>query len=473
MRNKFLSITTFALLNLTRVTHPLFVNVKLLSILSLAILSFVFFLIILPLPLQAQEQSSDSDGRIIVHTRSGLSFEERQNLHKKIAARQIEEIKDLNLDIVRVERDKVARALEELTRDPRVVYAEPDYKAFALEITNDPGIVNRLQWGMYKVKAADTGISAWYYSKGDGIKIAVLDTGIDPNHEDLGAKIVGSKNCTASNTTDDLYGHGTHVAGIAAAMTNNTKGVAGLGYNATLMNVKVLGDDGSGYYSWIANCIVWSADNGAKVINMSLGGPSKSKTLEDAVNYAWRKGVVVVAAAGNSGNSSPTYPAYYTNAIAVAATDGNDQKASWSSFGRWVDVAAPGASIYSTFPSHPYTLNKGLNYGYASGTSMATPHVAGLAALLWASPYNGSNSTVRGRIESTADKINGTGKYWTYGRINALTAVASNIPSPTPTYVLIPTATPTPTSAPAQNTGSSSLPWWCSRLPAICSRYYK
>ena len=126
---------------------------------------------------------------------------------------------------------------------------------------------------------------------------------------------------------DDVYGHGTHVAGIAAAMTNNGIGVAGLGYTSTIMNVKVLGDTGSGAYSGIASGIIWAADNGAEIINMSLGGSSTSSTLEDAINYAWSKGVVVVAAAGNSGNTTPFYPAYYTNCIAVAATDANDAKA--------------------------------------------------------------------------------------------------------------------------------------------------
>lgn len=190
------------------------------------------------------------------------------------------------------------------------------------------------------------------------------------------------------------------------------------------MNGKVLRDDGAGYYSWIANGIIWSADNGAKVINMSLGGSSRSRTLESAVNYAWNKGVVLTGAAGNSGNQSKTYPGAYKNVIAVAATNNKDQKASFSSYGaKWVDVAAPGVNIFSTFPNHPYTINKSLNYDFGSGTSMATPMTSAAAALIWATDYGTSASSVRSRLESTADKIPGTGTYWSAGRVNAAAAV--------------------------------------------------
>ncbi|GAI46832.1 unnamed protein product, partial [marine sediment metagenome] len=146
------------------------------------------------------------------------------------------------------------------------------------------------------------------------------------------------------------------------------------GYNSSLMNVKVLGDDGCGYYSWVAQGIIWAANNGADVINLSLSGSSFSSTLQQAVDYAWNHGVVVVAAAGNDGSSNRLYPAYYDNCIAVAATDANDNLASWSNYGSWVDVAAPG-SAYSTKPNG--------QYGYMAGTSMASPHVAGLAGLVF------------------------------------------------------------------------------------------
>ena len=218
------------------------------------------------------------------------------------------------------------------------------------------------------------------------------------------------------------------MAGIIGAITNNGVGVAGGCPDCVLMNGKVLNDDLNGSYSWYASGITWAADNGAKVINLSAGGSSPSKTLERAVNYAWNKGAVFVAAAGNSGGTSRLYPAYYPNAVAVAATDNRDQKASFSTYATWVDVAAPGANVFSTTPNHPFkneTINgRSKNYDYGSGTSMSSPMAAGVAALVWSTPYGTSNSSVRNRLQATADKIPGTGTYWSAGRVNAAGAVA-------------------------------------------------
>lgn len=401
---------------------------------SLFLQIFFVILLIVLLPYfvlnksSAQSPKDFAPDEILVKFKEGTPKEIKEKVHRGFGSQMKEKIEKLDVEVVKVPKDKVEEFVAKFKGKAEVEYAEPNYVATVFELTNDPGIVDKWQWGMYKVRAADSGPSAWNTSRSNSsVKVAILDTGIDQDHEDLAGKIVANQNCTDSSTDDDLYGHGTHVAGIAAAVTNNSLGVAGLGYDASLMNVKVLGDNGSGYYSWIANCLVWAADpnqGGAKVVNMSLGGPFSSKTLEAAVNYAWSKGVVIVAAAGNSGNASPTYPAYYKNVIAVAATDVNDKKASWSSFGKWVDVAAPGVEIYSTFPNHSNKIGK-TNYDYASGTSMATPHVAGLAALVWSTNYGTNNTNVRRQIEATADKITGTGKYWIYGRINTLNAVTS------------------------------------------------
>ncbi len=360
--------------------------------------------------------------QVLVKFKPGTPASDQALAHRQIGGQLKAEITALGVQVIGVQAGTVEAWVAAYGRNPNVEYAEPNYIAYAIGIPNDTYFGK--QWGMTKIRAPE----AWGVTTGNsGVKIAILDTGIYQNHEDLKGKIAGNRNFTNSPTVDDRYGHGTHVAGIAAAATNNGKGVAGVGYDSRLLNVKVLNDQGSGYYSWVANGIIWAADNGAKVINMSLGGSSSSSTLENAVNYAWSKGVVLVAAAGNSGNSSPLYPAYYKNCIAVAATDKNDAKASWSNFGEWVDVAAPGVDIFSTLPNHKNyisrTYGKSLNYDYLSGTSMATPHVAGLAALVWATGYGTSNASVRNRIESTADKIPGTGTYWTYGRINAYNAV--------------------------------------------------
>ncbi|HEY8152312.1 MAG TPA: S8 family serine peptidase, partial [Vicinamibacteria bacterium] len=218
--------------------------------------------------------------------------------------------------------------------------------------------------------------------------------------------------------------------GTIGACSNNATGVAGANWAVQLMGVKVLDYSGSGSLSAVASGIRWSADNGAKVINLSLGTSSPFKTLERAVNYAWNKGSVLACAAGNDGTGARTYPAAYTNCISVAATDENDAKADFSNYGAsWVDVAAPGVNILSTMQDQWDWCFLCYGYGYLegydalSGTSMATPHVAGLAALVWARGECTTNTCVRAKIESTADPIPGTGTYWKYGRVNYLSAV--------------------------------------------------
>jgi len=356
--------------------------------------------------------------RVLVKFKAGTDEAARHAIHSRHGGSVIGEIPQLGIQVVRIPAGKALEKATGYRGEKAIEFAEPDFVAEAIGVPNDPYLTN--QWGVTKIQAPQ----AWDVTTGDeSIKIAILDTGVDQDHEDLASKIVANKNFSSSGTVDDRYGHGTHVAGIAAASTNNGVGIAGVGYNCAIMNVKVLDDTGSGYYSWIANGIIWAADNGAKVISMSLGGSLASSTLESAVNYAWSKGVVLVAAAGNDGKTTPVYPAYYANCIAVAATDQNDVKASWSNYGSWVDVAAPGVNIFSTLPNHTNKIGI-LNYGSLSGTSMATPQVAGLAGLVWATPYGTSNTNVRSRVESTADPIAGTGTYWQYGRINAYKAVA-------------------------------------------------
>jgi thermitase len=335
-----------------------------------------------------------------------------------------ETIPGIGVQVVTVPKGQAMARVKAYSSNARVAYAEPDFVVQAAGAPDDPYLSE--QWALTMVKAAD----AWGITVGrPDVTVAILDTGIDLDHPDLASKIISNVNFTTSPTVDGICSHGTHVAGIAAACTNNGIGIAGLGYSSSLMNVKVIGDDGLGYYSWVTKGVIWAADNGARVINLSLGGSSASSTLESAVNYAWNKGVVVVAAAGNDGNSTPCYPAYYTNCIAVAATDWCDNLASWSNRGDWVDVAAPGRYIYSTVANN--------SYDYMGGTSMASPHVAGLAALVFtvATDTNGNgrlNDEVRARIQATCDDIgvSGIGA----GRINAYKAVAGGTtipPAPT------------------------------------------
>ena len=364
------------------------------------------------------EVGSAGAEEILIKFRPDVNPSEMAQIHRQQGGRVRETIPSIGVQVVTIPSGQASEKIKGYSASSKVLYAEANYLATAI-YTPDDAYFDK-QWGLNKVQAPQ----AWDVTKGSsGINIAILDTGVDLDHPDLADKIVYNINFTTSATSDDLYGHGTHVAGIAAADTNNSVGVAGLGYSASIVNVKVLGDDGKGYYSWIAKGIIWAADYGASVINLSLGGSSASLTLEDAINYAWNKGTVVVAAAGNNGNSTPFYPAYYSNSIAVAATGASDNLASWSNRGEWVDVAAPGVSIYSTL--------KDSGYGYKSGTSMATPHTAGLAALVFTvvTDSNGNgllNDEVRSRIEGNCDDIGLSGIGW--GRINAFKAV-SGLPS--------------------------------------------
>ena len=267
------------------------------------------------------------------------------------------------------------------------------------------------QWAIQLIQAPEV----WQLTTGDpNIIVAILDTGIDRYQEDLEGKVVTEINFTDSPTSLDVRGHGTHISGIIAASNNNGKGVAGLAPESRLMNVKVADDSGQTYSKIVAKGLVWAADQGASVINLSLSFKEPSSELEAAIDYAWNRGAVIVAAAGNEGSGLPIYPAYYDNCIAVTSSTENDTLAPLSNFGDWVDVAAPGVNIYSTLPDN--------NYGYKSGTSFATAYVSGLAALLFSvvTDRNGNgrlNDEVRESIESGCQATGiDTGK----GRIDAL-----------------------------------------------------
>lgn len=304
----------------------------------------------------------------------------------------------------------VEKALQKLENNPNVEYAEPNYIFNATWTPNDT-YYNGYQYG---IKNTYTNL-AWDVTKGStGQEIAVIDTGVDYTHPDLDGKTIKGYDYIDNDTNPmDLNGHGTHVAGIAAAETNNATGIAGTAPNTKILAVRVLDANGSGSLAAIANGIRYAADAGAEVINMSLGCDCSTTTLQDAVNYAYNKGVVLVAAAGNDNVSTTFEPASYTNVIAVGAVDSSNRKASFSNYGTWVDVVAPGVDIASTYPGNRYV--------YLSGTSMASPYVAGLAALL--KGQGRSNVQVRQAIELTADPVSGTGSNSRYGIINSNDAV--------------------------------------------------
>ena len=312
-------------------------------------------------------------------------------------------------------------------------------------VTNDPYAA--YAWGVTRIGANQV----WGTSTGGGVRVAVLDCGIHGSHPDLAGQVVLEKNFTASATADDRCNHGTHVAGAIAALTNNGLGVPSVAPGVRLMNGKVLDDAGHGFSADVENGLRWAADNGARVVNLSLGGdsPCAASTLA-AVTYARARGVVIVAAAGNSGLSRAATPANCPGVVAVGAVDQNDARPSWSNAGPGVALAAPGVSIGS--PVNP-EINNGALYGLGSGTSIASPHVAGVAALLWSSSYGTSADAVISRLESTADHIGGTGSLWTYGRVSALQAVGAPVATASATPTAVPaTATAIPTQVPATAT---------------------
>jgi thermitase len=367
------------------------------------------------------------------------------NLTPQLAAAGVQRLRtipELGLAVVTVppSGDPTVAAAS-LAASGAVEWAEPNY-TFALDYVPDDRDYQAKQTPYLKwLKAED----AWEITLGNPqVILAVLDTGVDTGHEDLSGAIWTNPGEVPGNGVDDDgngfvddvngwdfadnhagidddHGHGTHVAGIAAASIGNGKGIAGLAGGVTIMPVDVFGG-GIGTYEDLIRAIVYATDNGAHVINMSLGASSYSRGEAMAINYAVENGVVVVAAAGNQGREAYHYPAAHENVIAVASTTAQDVVSSFSNRGTFIDVAAPGSSVWSTFP--------GDRYGSLSGTSMATPHVAGLAALILSRNAGLAPSEVRQIIEGAADDLGAAGYDIVYGhgRINAGRALSNTPP---------------------------------------------
>lgn len=318
-------------------------------------------------------------------------------------------------------------ALAALTRDPAVKTIEPD--AIATISASEDELA--ASWGVDHIDAeqtwsAETGAGV----TGAGIDVAVIDTGIDKEHPDLAGAVVGGISFLNNGVTSTKYrddnGHGTHVAGTIGARDNGT-GVVGVAPQVRLYAVKVLDRTGSGYYSDIIAGIDWAISKKVDIINMSLGGPADLDSLKAVCDKAYNSGIVVVAAAGNDGGvlgeDTVGYPAHYESVIAVAATDNTDLRAYFSSTGPAVEISAPGVGIKSTIP--------GGGYATWSGTSMASPHVAGTVALLKAAHPADAASALRTRLAEMADDL-GTAErdvLYGYGLVDAHMAGATSEPS--------------------------------------------
>ncbi len=361
---------------------------------------------------ESKPQTEFVPGEILVQFETGVSTASIQDLLAERGLAITGEVRALGVKKVRVPEGEETGWILELRSDPQVKSAEPNYYLKVLGEPNDTYFDS--QWGLFRIQAPE----AWNITTGSDIVIAIIDTGVDFSHPDLDEKIVpGYDFVNDDPDPSDDHGHGTHVAGIAAAETNNGLGIAGISWEAKALPLKCFDADGLGTVFDAANGIEWAVDQGAKIINMSFGSQYPSSILEETVNYAWEKGLVLVAAAGNGGSDILHYPAAYENVISVSATDQNDNKAEFSTYGRHISVAAPGVNILSTTPD---------GYQSWSGTSMACPHVVGLAALIWSVDSSSlTNTEVRGIIEQTVDDLGDPGwdQYYGHGRINALRAL--------------------------------------------------
>jgi len=306
------------------------------------------------------------------------------------------------------------QAADALSQNPHVRFVEPDHPVFAQD--------QKVPWGIDRVFGDEEyNFPTWKISTGAGIGVAILDTGIDEEHEDLNVAEIGITTIDDTHWGHDVNGHGTHVAGSVAALDNNV-GVVGVAPAVLLYAVKVLNEDGVGAVSTTVAGIEWAVEQNIPIINMSLGNRNYSELMHKACDAAYAAGHLVVSSAGNEGNpggggDNVTYPASFESVIAVANSDSDDNRSRLSSTGSAVELIAPGSSILSTLPEN--------NYGHKGGTSMASPHVAGAAALAWAVNPDLTNVQIREILQNTAEDLGLRSNHQGYGLVRADLAVAA------------------------------------------------
>lgn len=418
-------------------------------------------------------------GELVVRFKPQVTLAAHAQLHRQVGARLLSRIPPLGIETVRVANP--AAAARAYRANEGILWVEPNRPRYVLLAPpNDPAyneideylpffpeLATWYEWDARNIQLVE-GWSLWpgrYYTSGskgaDAVRVAVIDTGIDYDHPDFANAGGTSSNSAQGGQLDraldrtffsgppepdawDEFGHGTHVTGIIAAATNNAIGCTGNGYNANIVSLKVLDASGSGTSFDVARGITYAADNGCLIINMSVGDYTYSQAEQDAVNYAWGKGTLCIAAAGNDGSGTiPNYPAALTRVLAVSATGSQEELAVYSNFGDYVGIAAPGGNldigtllylpVYSTTPTYYVTINDPnvagaqMNYDYLMGTSMASPQVVGLAALLagqqgWTQSTPGVTLKLWQSLQRACDNVaGGTGNwdpYYGFGRIN-------------------------------------------------------
>jgi thermitase len=445
---------------------------------ALVVITLVVFAFSARASAQAVSANPFVPGEILVKFRPGVTANAKADIHREAGGTRRREIVRTGVQLVAVPANDQSAALARYRRNPNVLYAEPNFirsiptpsfHAAGSDVV--PGDHNfKEQWALHNtgqefycipwifgdlcfyVGTPDADVDApeaWAISTGNStVTVAVIDTGIDYTHPDLAANYAGGYDFfNLDGDPMDDHGHGTHVSGTIAAALNNltgdpaaAEGVVGVAPNARILAYKVCGSDGTCSDSAIEAAIAQAITDGAKVISMSLGDPVYSRSLDDAVQAAWNAGLVIVAAAGNDGrNDLPIYPAAYDNVISVAAFDEDDRRASFSNYGSWVDISAPGNVIMSTYPlaACPASPDPGDTgcYTWLSGTSMATPHVSGAAALVWSRGDVTNNRQVVDILLGSADPMGVASERldtWTiHGGLNlhdALSYGSTNLP---------------------------------------------
>jgi thermitase len=379
--------------------------------------------------------------QVVIRFLPGASTE---TILKDINGTVVGQLKTFNAAVVGLPSGaSIVDAIRKVQALSGVKYAEPNYIYRALRIPNDPFFATK-QWGPQQIQAP----AAWDTTIGSSTSvIAIIDTGVSATSSEFtgvgklltGINTLTAPNCTTpSGVTNDDNGHGTHVAGIAAAIGNNGIGIAGISWLSPVLPIKALDSTGSGTLAQVACGLDFAGSfattnpSDRVVANMSLGGLGYSQLLKDAVDLAIGDNVVVVAAAGNGGNTAVVFPAAFPGVMAVGATDPTNARAPFSTFGPQLSVVAPGVDIYSTVPtSGPISSPTG--FGFESGTSMAAPHVAGVAALVRAVNPTFSVSQVRSKIEQTATRLPSGGMGFNpqfgWGLVNAAAAVGGTVTS--------------------------------------------
>ena len=355
-------------------------------------------------------------GRLLAAPRPGIDanlLEYTLKLHAAVVRKHSTAIAAIVLEVP--EESSVA-IMVSLQRTGLFEYVERDqYAHTAAEFPNDPGFAS--EWHLTKIQSPQ----AWSVTTGSpSVMVAVIDTGVYGTHPDLESNLAPGWNFVKSNSdTSDLLGHGTAVAGTIAAAGNNGIGVAGVSWQSRMMPLVVVDENDLAAYSNIAEAIQYAADRGVRVMNISVGGSAPSSTLQSAVDYAWSKGALIFASAMNNGASDPYYPAACNHVMAVSATDSNDHLASFSNYGNWVAISAPGDSILTT--------TNGGGYAYWFGTSFASPLVAGVAALSLSINPSLTNAELLTILETSADHVGlpGYDPSFGWGRVNAFNAVTA------------------------------------------------